>query len=35
MHGRTLWESADELIEKLFGADLQMKRVAAVLDTYV
>jgi hypothetical protein len=35
MHRRTLGESADELVEKLLGADLQMERIAAVLDTDV
>jgi hypothetical protein len=35
MHGRALWESADELIEKLLCADLQVEGVSAVLDANV
>jgi hypothetical protein len=31
MHRRALWESADELIEEFFGADLEVEWVAAVL----
>jgi len=35
MHRRTLGEAADKLIEELFGADLEVERVAAVLDADV
>jgi hypothetical protein len=35
MHRRALWKSADELIEKLFGTDLEVECIAAVLDAYV
>jgi hypothetical protein len=34
-NGRALGESPDEFIEKLFGADLEMKGVSTVLDTDV
>ena len=32
---RTIWETLDEFVEELFGADLQMKRVTAILDEHV
>lgn len=32
MHRRALGETANELIEKLLGADLEVERVAAVLN---
>jgi len=35
MHGRALGEAADELVEKLLGADLKVERVGAVLDADV
>jgi hypothetical protein len=35
MHRRALWKAADELIEELLGADLEMKSVPAVLDADV
>ena len=33
MYGWALWESADELVEEFFGTDLEVERVAAVLNT--
>lgn len=35
MHRRALGKSTDELVEKFFGADLEMEGVSAVLDTNV
>lgn len=35
VHGRALGEAADELVEELLGADLEVERVAAVLDADV
>ena len=35
MHRRALWESADELVEEFFRADLEVERIAAVLDADV
>jgi hypothetical protein len=35
MHGRSFGEASDELVEKLLGADLKMKRVSAVFDANV
>lgn len=35
MHWWALREATDELIEELLGADLEVKRVAAVLDADV
>jgi hypothetical protein len=35
MHRRALWESANELIEEFFGADLELEWVAAVLSADV
>ena len=32
MHRRALRETADELVEELFGADLEVEWIAAVLD---
>ena len=32
---RTLWEAADQLVQKLLGTDLEMEGVAAVLGAYV
>ena len=31
-HRRSLWEPPDQLVEKLFGCDLQVERVSAFLD---
>jgi hypothetical protein len=33
MHRWALRETADKLVQELFGADLEVERVAAVLDT--
>lgn len=33
--GWALWETADQLVQELLGADLEMERVAAVLDADV
>jgi hypothetical protein len=35
VHGRALGEAANELIEELLGADLEVEGVAAVLDADV
>jgi hypothetical protein len=35
MHGRALGKAADEFIEELLGADLEVEGVAAVLDADV
>lgn len=35
VHGRTLGEAANELVEELLGADLEVEGVAAVLDADV
>lgn len=35
MHRRPLGEAADELVEEFFGADLKVKRIAAVLNANV
>ena len=35
MHRWALRETADELVQELFGADLEVERVAAVLDADV
>ena len=32
---RPFGEAADELVEKLFGADVEVERVTAILDTYI
>jgi hypothetical protein len=35
MHWRALGKSADELVQKLFRADLEMEGIATILNTYV
>jgi hypothetical protein len=35
MHRRAFGEAADELVEELLGADLEVERIAAVLDADV
>ena len=35
VHGRALGKAADELVEELLGADLEVEGVAAVLDADV